>query len=216
MKKSTAHPLPRTPTRTIIAAQGLKSEIRFMRPWIPDPSSSSSSSSARSPVSYQAALHEVDKCGIGIYVSFRANAPLRAFSDGSCSGGEKSVTTMMFLMSLQQVANCPFRVVDEINQGMDEANERMIFDQVVKTANHPSAPQYFMITPKLLTNLPYEKANDLSVTFAMSGRVMLEKFDVGSEAFLERLEDKGMSLKRKGPAAPQGASAGGGKRTRAD
>lgn len=37
------------------------------------------------------------------------------------SGGEKSVSTMFFLLALQDVTTCPFRVVDEINQGRPDA-----------------------------------------------------------------------------------------------
>ena len=32
------------------------------------------------------------------------------------SGGERSVSTMVYMLSLQELANVPFRVVDEINQ----------------------------------------------------------------------------------------------------
>ena len=32
------------------------------------------------------------------------------------SGGERSVSTMIYMLSLQELANVPFRVVDEINQ----------------------------------------------------------------------------------------------------
>lgn len=32
------------------------------------------------------------------------------------SGGERSVSTMLYLMALQELNRCPFRVVDEINQ----------------------------------------------------------------------------------------------------
>jgi hypothetical protein len=32
------------------------------------------------------------------------------------SGGERSVATMLYLLCLQQITNCPFRLVDEINQ----------------------------------------------------------------------------------------------------
>lgn len=32
------------------------------------------------------------------------------------SGGERSVSTILYLVALQGVAACPFRVVDEINQ----------------------------------------------------------------------------------------------------
>ena len=34
------------------------------------------------------------------------------------SGGERSVSTMMYLVALTGVTITPFRVVDEINQGM--------------------------------------------------------------------------------------------------
>jgi chromosome segregation ATPase len=32
------------------------------------------------------------------------------------SGGEKSVATMLYMIALQEMTKCPFRVVDEINQ----------------------------------------------------------------------------------------------------
>lgn len=41
------------------------------------------------------------------------------------SGGETSVSIMLFLISLQALADCPFRVIDEINQGMDSFNEKV-------------------------------------------------------------------------------------------
>ena len=40
---------------------------------------------------------------------------------------------MIFLL-LQELTKCPFRCVDEINQGMDPINERKIFKLVVDTA----------------------------------------------------------------------------------
>jgi hypothetical protein len=42
------------------------------------------------------------------------------------SGGERSVSTMLYLIALQEFTKCPFRVVDEINQGMDAVNERKV------------------------------------------------------------------------------------------
>jgi chromosome segregation ATPase len=70
-------------------------------------------------------------------------------------------------MSLQQVSKAPFRVVDEINQGMDPRNERLVHGQIVSTicnAGHTTGPgnriaqsQYFLITPKLLPDLPYHE-----------------------------------------------------------
>lgn len=34
------------------------------------------------------------------------------------------MSTIFYLMALQSLARAPFRVVDEINQGMDPRNER--------------------------------------------------------------------------------------------
>ena len=55
----------------------------------------------------------------------------------------------------QHVTVTPFRVVDEINQGMDRINERKVFIQMVDAACRPGTPQCFMFTPKLLPDLPY-------------------------------------------------------------
>jgi len=65
------------------------------------------------------------------------------------------VSTMLYLISLQDLTSCPFRLVDEINQGMDPINERMIFQQIVDSASTAGKPQYFLITPKLLPDLTY-------------------------------------------------------------
>jgi len=56
---------------------------------------------------------------------------------------------------VQHVTVTPFRVVDEINQGMDRINERKVFIQMVEAACRPGTPQCFMFTPKLLPDLPY-------------------------------------------------------------
>merc|ERR1712036_37227 len=63
---------------------------------------------------------------------------------------------MLFLLAMQPISQCPFRLIDEINQGMDNRNERMIFQALAKTAES-SKTQYFLITPKILEDLPYNK-----------------------------------------------------------
>lgn len=55
------------------------------------------------------------------------------------------------------MAKAPFRVVDEINQGMDPRNERMVHERMVEIACKEHTSQYFLITPKLLTGLRYDK-----------------------------------------------------------
>ncbi|CAI5480010.1 unnamed protein product, partial [Closterium sp. Yama58-4] len=96
--------------------------------------------------------------GIRIRVKFRESAELQDLSAHHQSGGERSVSTILYLVSLQDLTRCPFRVVDEINQGMDPTNERNMFQQLVRAATHDHTPQCFLLTPKLLPDLDYGEA----------------------------------------------------------
>ncbi|KFO27206.1 Structural maintenance of chromosomes protein 5 [Fukomys damarensis] len=95
---------------------------------------------------------DYDKYGIRIRVKFRSSTQLHELTPHHQSGGERSVSTMLYLMALQELNRCPFRVVDEINQGMDPINERRVFEMVVNTACKENTSQYFFITPKVSTH----------------------------------------------------------------
>ncbi|OZJ06471.1 hypothetical protein BZG36_00537 [Bifiguratus adelaidae] len=95
--------------------------------------------------------------GIDILVKFRDAEKLQKLTGQRQSGGERSVSTISYLMALQASARSPFRVVDEINQGMDPRNERLIHRQLVDVACQLNTPQYFLITPKLLPDLYYHE-----------------------------------------------------------
>ncbi|KAJ3289637.1 Structural maintenance of chromosomes protein 5 [Borealophlyctis nickersoniae] len=86
---------------------------------------------------------DYDKWGIEIFVKFRDNEKLHALDGQRQSGGSLS--------------NVPFRVVDEINQGMDPRNERMVHREMVRAACKAGTSQYFLITPKLLADLEYHE-----------------------------------------------------------
>ncbi|XP_050387730.1 structural maintenance of chromosomes protein 5 isoform X2 [Argentina anserina] len=101
---------------------------------------------------------DFDQFGILIKVKFRQAGQLQVLSAHHQSGGERSVSTILYLVSLQDLTNCPFRVVDEINQGMDPINERKMFQQLVRAASQPNTPQCFLLTPKLLPDLEYSEA----------------------------------------------------------
>ena len=100
-------------------------------------------------------------------------------------------------MSLQALTRSPFRVVDEINQGMDPRNERLVHKRMVAVACGSDAAsargiendvgeddqmededggsggsQYFLITPKLLHGLAY--ARGMQVLCIASGEYMPE------------------------------------------
>ncbi|VDM59309.1 unnamed protein product [Angiostrongylus costaricensis] len=105
--------------------------------------------------------------GIMIMVSFRSGERLKRLNhqvrmlSSSCflvvlkktiyakvqSGGERSVSTMLYLLALQELCPVPFRCVDEINQGMDPVNERKVFNIIVDTLSgegNLAKTQYFL------------------------------------------------------------------------
>ncbi|XP_022429241.1 structural maintenance of chromosomes protein 5 isoform X3 [Delphinapterus leucas] len=127
---------------------------------------------------------DYDKYGIRIRVKFRSSTQLHELTPHHQSGGERSVSTMLYLMALQELNRCPFRVVDEINQGMDPINERRVFEMVVNTACKENTSQYFFITPKLLQNLPYNEK--MTVLFVYNGPHMLEPNRWNLKAFQRR------------------------------
>ncbi|CAD0084916.1 unnamed protein product [Aureobasidium vineae] len=111
------------------------------------------------------------------------NEQLSVLDSHRQSGGERAVSTIFYLMALQSLARAPFRVVDEINQGMDPRNERMVHSRMVDIACAEHTSQYFLITPKLLPNLTYHP--NMKVHCIASGEYMPEdqgKLDFGALA----------------------------------
>uniref|UniRef100_A0A4W3I449 Structural maintenance of chromosomes protein 5 n=1 Tax=Callorhinchus milii TaxID=7868 RepID=A0A4W3I449_CALMI len=127
---------------------------------------------------------EYDKYGIRIRVKFRSSTQLHELTHHHQSGGERSVSTMLYLMALQELSRCPFRVVDEINQGMDPTNERRVFEMVVRTACQENTSQYFFITPKLLQNLTYD--DNMTVLCVYNGLHVLPHGKWNMKAFHRR------------------------------
>ncbi|KAK4056331.1 Structural maintenance of chromosomes protein 5 [Microbotryomycetes sp. JL221] len=93
--------------------------------------------------------------GIKILVSFRDDETLQVLTAQRQSGGERALTTVMYLMSLAELVQSPFALVDEINQGMDARVEREVHNALVKTTCKDDVGQYFLLTPKLLPDLDY-------------------------------------------------------------
>ncbi|MCJ1475472.1 Structural maintenance of chromosomes protein 5 [Lambiella insularis] len=138
---------------------------------------------------------DFDQWAIQIQVKFREHEPLTILDSHRQSGGERAVSTIFYLMSLQSLTRSPFRVVDEINQGMDPRNERLVHARMVSIAtgndeqqfqqdeedndadgngegerSAGGGSQYFLITPKLLHNLRYERG--MRVLCIASGEYM--------------------------------------------
>jgi len=94
-------------------------------------------------------VHEID--------TIRDESSLSILDASRQSGGERSVSTVFYLLALQSQAKSPFRAVDEINQGMDQRNERIVHNRMVEIACAANTSQYFLVTPKLLRDLDYHE-----------------------------------------------------------
>jgi len=105
------------------------------------------------------------KWRVEIRVKFREASDLAVLNAAVQSGGERSVSTMLYVVAMQDLTECPFRLVDEINQGMDPRNERAIFAQVVRASTSGCLPQFFLVTPKLLPDLKYDATTTVLAIF---------------------------------------------------
>ncbi|KAJ9479932.1 Structural maintenance of chromosomes protein 5 [Pseudozyma hubeiensis] len=96
---------------------------------------------------------DYEKWKLEIMVKFRNKEELAPLSAQHQSGGERTLSTIMYVMSLLQLSRSPFTLVDEINQGMDGTAERVTHNHIVGLTCGVGASQYFLITPKLLPDL---------------------------------------------------------------
>ncbi|CAG9122331.1 unnamed protein product [Plutella xylostella] len=126
---------------------------------------------------------DYDKYGIAILVRFRDNELLQQLTRHTQSGGERALTTAIYLMSLQLRVTSPFRCVDEINQGMDPINERKMFQLLVKVTTDCDNGQYFLLTPKLLSKLDYNPK--IMVHTIQNGRTIMNYKKWKLNKFLE-------------------------------
>jgi structural maintenance of chromosomes protein 5 len=109
----------------------------------------------------------------------------------------------MYLMALQELMVSPFRCVDEINQGLDERNERLVFKRIVENASQPPrraddltshSGQYFLITPKLLPNLYDMEVEAMTVLCIFNGPHNFEHpLDWNKDRFIEAARGKRVS-----------------------
>ncbi|KIJ94730.1 hypothetical protein K443DRAFT_683517 [Laccaria amethystina LaAM-08-1] len=121
---------------------------------------------------------DYDKWAIDILVKFRDSEKLQLLTGQRQSGGERSLTTILYLMSLTEEARAPFSLVDEINQGMDQRAERTVHNSMVEVTCKEDSAQYFLITPKLLPDLNYHKR--MKILCVNNGEWLPEERDLGN------------------------------------
>mmetsp|Transcript_133196 Transcript_133196/g.230978 ORF Transcript_133196/g.230978 Transcript_133196/m.230978 type:complete len:1084 (-) Transcript_133196:407-3658(-) len=105
---------------------------------------------------------------INLKCRFRTGETMQRLSGQHQSGGERAVVTILYLLALQSCTSCPFRVVDEIDQGMDESNQQKMFLKMLESSASDQAPQSFLITPKFMPNTIPENASNVDIFFVMN------------------------------------------------
>uniref|UniRef100_A0A8D0GAF5 Structural maintenance of chromosomes protein 6 n=1 Tax=Sphenodon punctatus TaxID=8508 RepID=A0A8D0GAF5_SPHPU len=75
----------------------------------------------------------------------------------SLSGGERSFSTVCFILSLWSAIDSPFRCLDEFDVFMDMVNRRIAMDMILKTADSQRYRQFILLTPQNMSSLPPSK-----------------------------------------------------------
>ena len=68
-------------------------------------------------------------------------------SSSSMSGGEKSIVTVAFLMSMWQSVDCPWRAMDEFDVFQDTVNRHNSLRLLIKGAHQTRQRQFLFLTP---------------------------------------------------------------------
>ncbi|XP_016333496.1 structural maintenance of chromosomes protein 6-like [Sinocyclocheilus anshuiensis] len=72
----------------------------------------------------------------------------------SLSGGERSFSTVCFVLSLWAISDAPFRALDEFDVYMDMVNRRISMDMMLKIAASQRYRQFIFLTPQSMSSLP--------------------------------------------------------------
>uniref|UniRef100_A0A3Q2DB56 Structural maintenance of chromosomes protein 6 n=1 Tax=Cyprinodon variegatus TaxID=28743 RepID=A0A3Q2DB56_CYPVA len=72
----------------------------------------------------------------------------------SLSGGERSFSTVCFMLSLWEITESPFRCLDEFDVYMDMHNRRICLDLLLELSERQHLRQFIFITPLNTSNLP--------------------------------------------------------------
>ncbi|XP_035381602.1 structural maintenance of chromosomes protein 6 [Electrophorus electricus] len=96
--------------------------------------------------------HKDETLSISVQPGENAKAALSDMR--SLSGGERSFSTVCFVLSLWAIAEAPFRCLDEFDVYMDMVNRRISMDMMLKIAASQRYRQFIFLTPQSMSSLP--------------------------------------------------------------
>ncbi|XP_059153148.1 structural maintenance of chromosomes protein 6-like [Physella acuta] len=79
----------------------------------------------------------------------------------SLSGGERSFSTVCFILSLWEAMESPFRCLDEFDVFMDMVNRRISMDMMMATADMHKNMQFIFLTPQDMSSV--RKISDVKI-----------------------------------------------------
>jgi len=111
---------------------------------------------------------DIRKVGLDIKVGLGGKEVV-SISTLSQSGGEKSLSTMAFLLALQRQIKSPFRAVDEYDVHLDPVNRDRV-TKLLRSAVRADSKQYVAITPSQIAKEDLEGADNVIVVQTIEGR----------------------------------------------
>ncbi|KAL8274028.1 hypothetical protein Esti_002027 [Eimeria stiedai] len=105
-----------------------------------DPAPQQEETPKRPLVQQLSPLPDYSNLRLSLKVTFGEAAPLRQLSNMN-SGGERSLVAVLYLLAVQAFAKGSFRVLDEINQGLDSAREALLFSLLSRGRRAAFTPQ---------------------------------------------------------------------------
>ncbi|KAM3858880.1 structural maintenance of chromosomes protein 6-like [Diretmus argenteus] len=99
--------------------------------------------------------HKRETLSISVQQASGANADVSDMR--SLSGGERSFSTVCFVLALWAVTEAPFRCLDEFDVYMDMVNRKIATGMMLKVATTQRFRQFIFITPQSMSSLPVSK-----------------------------------------------------------
>lgn len=97
-----------------------------------------------------------------LFINVNINKAKGSKTDNRCmSGGEKSFSTLTFIMALWEVMDSPFRCLDEFDVFMDMVNRKMSLHLLIEYSRSNKSCQLILLTPQDLSMIKEYK--DVSV-----------------------------------------------------
>lgn len=85
-----------------------------------------------------------------ISINPKSSDPTKMYKDTrSLSGGERSFSTIAFLIALWDSSYSPFNILDEVDVFMDRVTRSMALEALIENANRKQGKQYIFLSPLL-------------------------------------------------------------------